>query len=166
MPHLCPVAVPAITLPRLKVFLRETPGFLRRIPFREVWVVVVLCLVIREQYPFSNFPMYSSLANQSIYHAVVNSRGELLPYVPTFRLRASHASKILETKRKMLRKEGVPDAEAMNRAGIELLEFLLDRSRPEKRDALRNEGLQLFETRIFVANRELQEKKTLIAELP
>jgi hypothetical protein len=58
---------------------------LLRIPFREVWLSVTLLLLVRENYPFSNFPIYFSLEDESVYFIVENGRGEMLPYVTNFR---------------------------------------------------------------------------------
>ena len=46
--------------------LRWVGKTLLRIPFREVWLSVALLLVVGENYPFSDFPMYSSLEEESV----------------------------------------------------------------------------------------------------
>ena len=64
---------------------RSLGGLLLRVPFREVWLSVALLLMVGENYPFSNFPMYSRLEEEAVYFVVLNGRGEMLPYVTTFR---------------------------------------------------------------------------------
>ena len=51
----------------LKSGLSAALGWLRSTRCRCLLVMALLCLVLRENYPFSNFPMYSSFSSQTYY---------------------------------------------------------------------------------------------------
>ena len=90
-----------------RCFLRPCDGIgktLLRIPFREVWLSVALLLVVGENYPFSDFPMYSSLEEESVYFAVRTGRDETLAFATSFRSRASFVPKALKAERRKARK--------------------------------------------------------------
>ena len=86
---------------------RSLGRLLLRVPFREVWLSVALLLIVGENYPFSNFPMYSSLEEEAVYFVVLNGRGEMLPYVTTFRSRSTYVPKALKAERRKLENEGL-----------------------------------------------------------
>ena len=58
----------------LKSLLAATLGWLRR--FRCLAVMVLLGLILRENYPFSNFPMYSAFSPRTYFIYLCNSAGE------------------------------------------------------------------------------------------
>lgn len=136
------------------------------IPFREVIAAVAVLLLIGEQFPFSNFPMYSSLDDESFYFVVTNSKDEILPYATSFRFRASFASKSYKTEYKKLVKAGVPKDEASRQSAAKLLDYLVARAEPSVRQELLKGGLRFSEVRIGVKDGELVEKRTVFAEVP
>jgi hypothetical protein len=145
--------------------LRFTGRFLVRIPFREVWLSVALLLVVGENYPFSNFPMYSRLEEESVYFVVLNGHGEMLPYVTTFRSRSTYVPKALKAERRKLEDEGMGPGAALTQAGKNVLLYLVERAEPQKREDLLRNGLRLIEVRISVDDSRLREDKTVVAEI-
>jgi hypothetical protein len=139
---------------------------LLRVPFREVWLSVALLLIAGENYPFSNFPMYSRLEDEAVYFVVLNGRGEMLPYVTTFRSRSTYVPKALKAERRKLEKEGVSSDAALEQAGRNVLRYLIERAEPQKRAGLLRDGLRLIEVRISVEGSRLKEDETQIAEIP
>jgi hypothetical protein len=103
---------------------------LRRIPFREVWLSVALLVVVGENYPFSNFPMYSSLEEEAVYFIVHNGHGEMLPYVTSFRSRSTYVPKALKAERRKLESQGMPPDTALTEAGRNVLLYLVERAEP------------------------------------
>ncbi|HEY5705891.1 MAG TPA: hypothetical protein VIS96_09990 [Terrimicrobiaceae bacterium] len=138
---------------------------LRLTPFREVWLSVALLLVVGENYPFSDFPMYSSLDEESTYFVVRNRRGETLPYATSFRSRSSFVPKALKSERRKLEKAGMSSEAASKQAGRNVLVSLLERAEPQKREELSRNGLQLVEVRISVNDFRLEEEENVLAEV-
>jgi hypothetical protein len=145
--------------------LRSLGRLLLRVPFREVWLSVALLLVVGENYPFSNFPMYSSLEDEAVYFVVLNGRGEMLPYVTAFRSRSTYVPKALKAERRKLEKEGASSDAALEQAGKNVLHSLIQRAEPQKRAELLRDGLKLIEVRISVEDSRLKENETHIAEI-
>ena len=68
-------------------------------------IVIALCLVIREEFPFSDFPMYQSFSNYTYYVYVTGEDGEPLPLDTLTGVRAANLKKIYDSKIKELRSE-------------------------------------------------------------
>jgi hypothetical protein len=144
---------------------RALGGLLLRVPFREVWLSVALLLMVGENYPFSNFPMYSRLEEEAVYFVVLNGRGEMLPYVTTFRSRSTYVPKALKAERRKLENEGLSSDAALVQAGRSVLWYLIQRAEPQKRADLLRDGLRLIEVRISVEGSRLKEDEMLVAEI-
>ena len=153
---------PAEKIPAVLRFLGK---LLLRIPFREVWLSVALLLVVGENYPFSDFPMYSSLEEESVYFVVRTGQGETLAYAISFRSRASFVPKALKSERRKLEKAGMSSEAALRQAGENVLLYLLERAEPQKREGLLRNGLLLVEVRISVGDLGLEEEETVLAEI-
>ena len=151
---------------RISAGLHLLGRLLLRIPFREVWLSVALLLIVGENYPFSNFPMYSSLEDESAYFVVMDARGEMLPYVTSFRSRSTYVPKALKAERRKLESEGMNPEAALTQAGKNVLLYLVERAEPQKREGLLRNGLKLIEVRISVDGSGLREDETLVAEIP
>jgi hypothetical protein len=152
-------------LQRVSAFLRSVLKLLLRIPFREVWLSVAFLLLIGENYPFSNFPMYSSLEKESVYFVVRTGHGETLPYATSFRSRASFVPKALKAEVRKLEKAGLNRDAALEQAGQNVLMYLVQRAEPQRRDGLLRHGLKLVEVRIAIDDSRLAEKEELVAEI-
>ena len=68
-------------------------------------VITVACLFIREEFPFSNFPMYRSFSNYTYYVYVTGADGEPLPLNTLTGVRAANLKKIYDSEIKALRSE-------------------------------------------------------------
>lgn len=144
---------------------RLSGRLLLRIPFREVWLSVALLLIVGENYPFSNFPMYSNLEEESVYFVVENGRGEMLPYVTNFRSRSTYVPKALKAERRKLEQSGMSAEAALTQAGKNVLLYLVERAEPQKRGEFLRNGLRLIEVRISVEDSRLKEDETVVAEI-
>ena len=65
-------------------------------------VLTAACLVLREQYPFSHFPMYSSFGDNTYYVHLADGTGKPLPTLPTTGMMTATLKKMYDTE---LRKE-------------------------------------------------------------
>jgi hypothetical protein len=150
---------------KIPAVLRFLGKLLRRIPFREVWLSVALLLVVGENYPFSDFPMYANLEEESVYFVVRTGQGETLPYATSFRSRASYVPKALKSEQRKLERAGMSSEAALRQAGQDVLLYLLERAEPQKREGFLRGGLKLVEVRISVDDSRLEEEEIVMAEI-
>ena len=110
--------------------IRSLPGsafdWLQRTRYKWLLVMVLLCLTLRENYPFSNFPMYSSFANHD-YHVYLASRDGHPLATPRFGLSTSTLKKIFDRHRRAELKKLADRADASlaeEAAAKSLLDYL------------------------------------------
>ena len=123
-------------------------AWLRRTRCKWLLVMTLLCLALRENYPFSNFPMYSSFSPRTYYIFILtDAKGQPLK-TREFGLSTSGLKKIFDRYRRIELKhfeqagnERVPLAEQA--AGQSILHYLdgLSERRPQARKRLA--GLQV-----------------------
>ncbi len=145
--------------------------FLRRIPGRPLLLITAVCLLLREEFPFSHFPMYSSFGRSTYYVYLTNGADQPLPTVTTLGVSTPTLKKIYESevRREM---ERIPRAsrkslslEQRRPAGERVLQRLLNSPRVQQSGNVLSAGLRLYEMRITLERREFQKRKELIAEL-
>ncbi len=136
------------------------------------WLLVMtgLCLVLRENYPFSNFPMYSSFNNRTYYLYLTDAQGEAIK-TRLFGLSSSGLKKIFDrySRQELDRfqdagKDRVPLAEAS--AGQLLLRYLegLSAGRPEAAGLLA--GLRLQHVQVSQQDDALKLATRVVAQNP
>lgn len=64
-----------------------------RVPFRHMIPVVIALFIIKEQFPFSNFPMYSNFDTEADVIFVTDQKDAVLPMDKVFRSGSSTAKK-------------------------------------------------------------------------
>jgi hypothetical protein len=92
----------------------------QRIPFRSLLLVVVFLFVVRERYPFSNFPMYSNLDEEADVLYVTDQVDQALPMDAIFRTGSGTAKKMYKRELSALTKTAgrkPEDATSEDRAG-------------------------------------------------
>ena len=72
--------------------------WLMRTNLRPLLLFTAACLMIGEQYPFSNFPMYSSFGRDTYYVYLADPAGEPLPTVKTVGVTTAILKKIYDTE--------------------------------------------------------------------
>ncbi len=129
-----------------------------------------LCLAAGENYPFSNFPMYSSFAKNSYYLYLADAAGRPLP-TTRFGMTTPGLKKIFESKRRSLFrvKAGAakPEPAAVDKAaGAALLQYLeaLPAVRSQKSSLLR--GLEVRRVGIFWKAASLSTDTQTLAQHP
>jgi hypothetical protein len=140
-------------------------GWIRAWP----WFVasIVLGLLIRENFPFSHWPMYSNFARESGYVYIVNSNGEPLAIATFFetapRLRRQFEREWkTESKRRSQHKEIRSREEIEQDAATRLLKRLARRLSPEERAAVG--GLGLVSARLKMdENRDIKLSERTVA---
>jgi hypothetical protein len=116
-----------------------------RVPFFEVVVLVSLMLTIKEEFPFSHFPLYSGLGEQAEVLYVTNEQGTLLPFEKTFNFSAARSRKFYykEIKKNADSKNTDLSKQSNQIAGTALLQFLTQNAPPLSRQAIVNQVLTL-----------------------
>jgi hypothetical protein len=136
--------------------------------FRCLLVMVFLGLILRENYPFSNFPMYSSFSRRSYFIYLANSTGEPIR-TRDLKLSNSNLKKIFDRHRReeLLRFANAGEQRVMlaeQAAGRALLDYLhrLSTSRPELTARLR--GAEIRHVTVTQENDSLVLKTKTIAK--
>ena len=136
-----------------KSLLSSALTWLRETRCKWLLVMIVLCLGLRENYPFSHFPMFSSFTNRTYFIHLADSAGSALK-TRRFGLSNSAMKKIFDRYRRAelnhfadAGSERVPLAEAA--AGQSLLRYLdgLTAARPDARKLL--PGLQVEHVKVY-----------------
>ena len=73
--------------------LASIRAFWSRVPFRHMIPIVVALYLIKEQFPFSNFPMYSNFDTEADVIYVTDQNDKVLPMEKVFRSGSSTAKK-------------------------------------------------------------------------
>lgn len=81
----------------LPLFVNTIPSRLRRwwlkVPFRHVTAVVLACYLIGDQFPFSDFPMYSNFDTEADVYFVTDQNDQPLAMKRTFKTPSSGTKK-------------------------------------------------------------------------
>ena len=75
-------------------------AWLRQTRYKWLLLMTVLCLVVRENYPFSNFPMYSSFSHRTYYLYLTDERGDAIK-TRLFGMSSSALKKIFDRARRI-----------------------------------------------------------------
>jgi hypothetical protein len=73
-------------------------GALRRFPAKTLVAVTLLCLVLREEFPFSHFPMYSSFEDWTYYVYVTDKSGAPVPLETVTSVRVAKLKKVFQSE--------------------------------------------------------------------
>jgi hypothetical protein len=103
-------------------------AWLRRTRCKFLLVMTLLCLVLRENYPFSHFPMYASFSKKSYYLYLADAKGDEIPTRP-FAISNSSLRKIYDSDYRIARKRFADSGServhlSENAAGQALLQYL------------------------------------------
>ena len=130
------------------------------IPLKTTLAVVAICFIVRENFPFSHFPMYSSFDKYSYYIHIADKDGKPLPIFTLSGHRTSSLKKIynseLKRTRERLEADGVeikglqfmtPDQRQP--AGQHVLDWILNNTKEHLRPGLEeHRPLQVFHTHL------------------
>lgn len=113
----------------------------QKVPFRHVLLVVIFLAIVKEQYPFSDFPMYSHLDDESDVLYVTDQADNVLPMEKLFGTGTSTQKKVFMTELKSIcnpKKRDTRDAlpEEKQQAGSQLMDKLMPRLKREKLAAM------------------------------
>ena len=75
-------------------FLSRCRSWWLRLPFRHMTALVIALYVIKEQFPFSNFPMYSNFDNEADVVFVTDQADQPVPMDRVFRTGSAATKKV------------------------------------------------------------------------
>jgi len=84
----------------MRVFLNRLQGYWRHVPFRHVLAATALLAFAGEQYPFSDFPMYSHVDKEADVLYVTDQNDRVLPMEKLFGTSTSTQKKVFITELK------------------------------------------------------------------
>ncbi len=95
------------------------------------FVMVALMLIIKEEFPFSNFPMYSVLPESTTCLQLTDTQDKVIPIVPVFgeaitvlKKQLTHEIKMAQEKSAIKKRDDLPP-EVTKAAGAKVLRWLL-----------------------------------------
>lgn len=117
----------------------------RNTPFREMTLLVLALFIIKERFPFSNFPMYSNIDDKADVVFVTDQNDKPLPMKAVFKTSSGSSKKMLNTEiKKLTNPHGRDSADAtpeeLQAAGKAVMVTLKERLR---RDAMPPETTML-----------------------
>ncbi len=158
---------------------RETLArYWRMIPLKTALLVAVVCFAVRENFPFSHFPMYSSFSDYSYFIYFADAKGEPVPILDLTGHKTSGLKKIyddqLKKERDSLEDEGVEikglqfmTREQRKPVGEYTLQYVYDNAKKDRKAALdARRPLRLYQMHLRCVDGETVEESELIAELP
>jgi hypothetical protein len=83
----------------------------QRIPFRPMSLLVVVLFLIKEEFPFSNFPMYSNFDEEADVVFITDQNNNALPMEPLFGKGSAGTKKIYEAELALLCNKDKRDTE-------------------------------------------------------
>ena len=158
--------------------------FLKRVPFRYHWILVVLMGLIipvltrktekpGEFYPFSNFPMYSRFEPKTYYVYVRSSKGEPLSVASVFSTSISNVKKVYDSNLTGLKKamgKGAKktdlEPEDLQKAAAGTLNWLISIAPVKSKATLEAlPGLELHRVDIEYRDSKIEKKDTVVGSI-
>lgn len=124
--------------------------FWRWLPARYFWLLLILCAYFQDRaFPFSHFPMYSSLSKRAVYVYVTDEKDQPLAIHPLFAERAANLSKAFRSNLGKVAKQNGRDRKNATdtdyeEAGRQTLAYLELKGRASKPELTRPAGLKLW----------------------
>lgn len=143
----------------------------KRVPCGLLCALTAVCLLLREQFPFSNFPMYSNFGNDTDYVHLADAEGQPLATLSVAGLNTATLKKLYqgELNREVARLR-IPrrklSAEQKRIAGERLLLTLKSSRFAHEQGAQFPPRLQLREVNISRSGDHFLKRSVLIAEQP
>ncbi len=154
---------------RLQRFIAAGIHFLA--PTRMTWLLLVTlaCLLVREQYPFSNFPMYSGFGRNTYYVYLADGNGTPIPALTTMgvstpTLKKMFADEMAKEREHFKLHPKKLTLEQKRDPGERLLARIKSSSAALARSAPKPEVLRLYEVTISLEGERFTKQTVLIAE--
>jgi hypothetical protein len=139
---------------------------------RQLWLVVVglaLMLVLKENYPFSHFPMYSRNSEKTYVVHITDGEDKPIVFRQQFGRSVIRVKKIFDKAVARAKKD--PDFEGKSREeteqilGIATLRQAVEERIPRVEDPESYDVLRLWKTDLQLEGSEIEERSYLVAEI-
>jgi hypothetical protein len=147
---------------------------IRSVPLALMVAMVVGLYLIGDEYPFSNYPMYSNFDEEALIFFISDENGTPLEMREVFDKSASDAKKIYKNHLQRLAKDAdiaddqEPPLTMMQEAGRKVLDqFLTEHKRPDFTEQMAaHSALQAHLRRVWLEDGKFHDEFTLLAEEP
>ena len=144
------------------------PRLLWHTPLTALILFVTVCLIAKENFPFSNFPMYSRPNAERGYFLITDGEGQPIPVGSLTGVSASQVGKAYRKKSKELGRQphplsGQSRAERDRLVGAEIFQMLREQAAKRGKDLPKSLQLHLVEIR-FEGGEIKEKQRVLVAE--
>ncbi|MFT4548035.1 MAG: hypothetical protein ACI8XO_000037 [Verrucomicrobiales bacterium] len=140
--------------------------------------VTIVCLVVKENFPFSHYPMYSNFEDQTYYVWLADREGEPIPaqtltYHRLGKIKKIYNDGLLDVREKVGREAGKKPRkrdltlEQRRAPGDETLRWIYDNSRPAAQEILLGSApLRLYQVDVRIEdNQVVEDNAELVGQL-
>ncbi len=160
---------PPLPWPSDAPFWKKAIAFLKTSPISALLIYTVVSLCAEENYPLSNYPMYSNPSPERPYYLIADGEGKPLPIQTLTGITCPKIGKIYRTKAEKLAKQldiRAVDLKPENMQSIGMEMFAQFRHEAEKLKQPMPAQLQLVKTYITYENGKVVETPNTIAQEP
>lgn len=147
-------------------------SILKRMPLKTCVLMIALCLILKENYPFSNFPMYSSFSDHTFFIYVSDANDQPIPIevltaIRTGRLKKVYDSQLRSVSKKLGKRKRELSVEERHDIGLETLRWFFSSSRDEVKPYLKKyKQIKLYHVDLTIENGKVAEQTPeMVAQL-
>ena len=129
-------------------------------------VIALLLQWIGEEFPFSNFPMYSNLSTKSDYLYLTNEEDQPLGCQSIFNLKTDVLKKMYNARLKELKGKSLDAADGLRQAGRKTLADLSSRQTEKVLQIVGVGGLRLYRVELTRTRGKIDSSTELLVEIP
>ena len=132
-----------------------------------MFAIIVLCLALEEEFPFSHFPMYDSFSNYTFYVYVTDAKDQPIPVEGISSIRTGRLKKVFNTYTDEIAGKSMSKTSAEERRapGEATLEFLVESCKEHGRPELdKHRPLRFHMVELMIEEGEFVRKHTMVAQ--
>ena len=129
-------------------------------------MIALLLQWIGEEFPFSNFPMYSNLSTKSDYLYLTNEEDQPLGCQSIFNLKTDVLKKMYNARLKELKGKSLDAADGRRQAGRKTLADLSSRQTEKVLQIVGVGGLRLYRVELTRTRGKIDSSTELLVEIP
>jgi len=145
---------------------------LQRIPLKTCALIIALGLLFKENYPFSNFPMYSKFNDYTFYVYITDAKNQPIPVEVLTAIRTGRLKKIYDNQcrtvsKNLHKRKRELTLEERQEIGMNTLRWFFENTRAETKPFLRKyNSIKIYHVDIMIEGGEVTERPhEMVAEL-